>query len=31
VFDALKGRGGFRADVTEEGIFRVGDTISVLS
>lgn len=30
VFDALKDRGGFRADVIEEGILRVGDTIELL-
>ncbi len=30
VFDALKGRGGFRADVLEEGILHVGDAIELL-
>lgn len=30
VFDALKDRGGFRADVIEEGILRVGDAIELL-
>jgi MOSC domain-containing protein YiiM len=30
VFDALKSRGGFRADVIEEGILRVGDAIELL-
>jgi MOSC domain-containing protein YiiM len=30
VFDALKGRGGVRADIIEEGIVRVGDTIELL-
>jgi MOSC domain-containing protein YiiM len=30
VFDALMGRGGFRADVIEEGIVRVGDTLELL-
>lgn len=31
VFDALKNRGGFRADVIEEGVLRVGDAIELLS
>lgn len=30
VFEALKGRGGLRADVIEEGILHVGDAIEVL-
>jgi MOSC domain-containing protein YiiM len=30
VFDALKDRGGFRADVIEEGILHVGDAIELL-
>jgi MOSC domain-containing protein YiiM len=30
VFDALKGRGGLRADVVEPGVIRVGDTIERL-
>jgi MOSC domain-containing protein YiiM len=30
VFDALKGRGGFRADVVEEGIVRAGDFVELL-
>jgi len=30
-FEALKGRGGLRADVIEEGILRVGENIEVLS
>jgi MOSC domain-containing protein YiiM len=30
VFAALKNRGGFRADVIEEGIVRVGDAIELL-
>ncbi|MGH7223596.1 MAG: MOSC domain-containing protein [Gemmataceae bacterium] len=31
VFEALKGRGGLRADVIEEGILHVGDAIEVLA
>jgi len=31
VFEALKGRGGLRAEVLEEGVLRVGDPIEVLS
>ena len=31
VFEALKGRGGLRADVIEEGILHVGDSIDVLA
>ncbi len=30
VFDALKDRGGFRADVLEEGVIHVGDAIELL-
>jgi MOSC domain-containing protein YiiM len=30
VFDALKGRGGLRAEVLETGFIRVGDTVTVL-
>jgi MOSC domain-containing protein YiiM len=30
VFDALKGRGGLRADVIEEGILHIGDAIELL-
>lgn len=30
VFDALKDRGGFRADVIEEGVLRAGDAIELL-
>jgi MOSC domain-containing protein YiiM len=30
VFDVLKGRGGFRADVIEEGVVRVGDKLELL-
>jgi MOSC domain-containing protein YiiM len=30
VFDALKDRGGFRADVIEEGVLHVGDAIELL-
>jgi MOSC domain-containing protein YiiM len=30
VFEALKDRGGFRADVLEEGVLRVGDAIELL-
>lgn len=30
VFDALKNRGGFRADVIEEGALRAGDAIELL-
>jgi hypothetical protein len=29
VFDALKGRGGLRAEVVEEGVPNVGDAIEV--
>ncbi len=29
VFDALKNRGGFRADVLEEGVLHVGDAIEL--
>ena len=31
VFNALKGRGGLRADVIEEGILHVGEAVEVLS
>jgi MOSC domain-containing protein YiiM len=31
VFDALKNRGGFRADVIEEGVLRVGDSIELIA
>jgi MOSC domain-containing protein YiiM len=31
VFDALKDRGGFRADVIEEGVLRIGDAIELLA
>jgi len=31
VFDALKNRGGFRADVIEEGVLRVGDAIEIIA
>ena len=30
VFDAMKGRGGLRADVVEPGVVRVGDSIEVV-
>jgi MOSC domain-containing protein YiiM len=30
VFDALKDRGGFRADVLQEGVLHVGDAIELL-
>jgi MOSC domain-containing protein YiiM len=31
VFDALKGRGGLRAEVIEEGILHIGDAIALLA
>lgn len=31
VFEALKGRGGLRADVIEEGILHIGDAIELLA
>lgn len=31
VFEALKGRGGLRADAIEEGVLHVGDTIEVVA